>query len=174
MITVISGTNSHKSNTLKVAQVQYKYLRSKGVECQLLSLTDLPSDFISNEMYEMPSPSFAAFQEKYLLPTEKYVIAIPEYNGGVPGIFKLMIDGSDIKNAWWNKKASLTGVAAGRSGNLRGLDHMTNMLNYLKMDVLKNKIPISQIHTLLDEDGNLTHEPTIQLLHEQMDQLIAF
>jgi len=174
MITVISGTNSQDGNTIKVAQIQYAYLQSKGVECQMVSLTELPTDFISNDMYGNPSPSFSAFQEKYLLPTEKFVISIPEYNGGVPGIFKLMIDASDIKNAWWNKKASLTGVAAGRSGNLRGLDHLTNMLNYLKMDVMNNKIPISQIHTLLDENGNLNHQPTIQLLHEQMDQLIAF
>lgn len=174
MVTVISGTNAQVSNTFKIAHIQFEYLKSKGVECQFLSLSEIPTDFFSSQMYVKPSDAYLAFQEKYLFPTEKYVISIPEYNGGVPGIFKLMIDASDIKRAWWNKKASLTGVAAGRSGNLRGLDHMTNMLNYLKMDVLKNKIPISQIHTLMDEKGNINHQPTIELLHEQMNQLIDF
>jgi NAD(P)H-dependent FMN reductase len=174
MITVIAGTNARNSNTAKVASVQYAYLKSQGVDCQLLNLAEMPTDFLSSAMYEQPAASFVAFQEKYLLPAEKFVIAIPEYNGGVPGIFKLMIDASDIKNAWWGKKASLTGVASGRSGNLRGLDHLTNMLHYLKMDVMKNKIPVSQIHSLLDENGNFTHQPTIDLLHEQMRQFIEF
>lgn len=172
MITVISGTNARKSNTFKVATVQYDFLKSQGVDCQLLNLADMPTDILSDEMYDIPSKSFLAFQDKYLFPTEKYVISIPEYNGGVPGIFKLMIDASDIKKAWHGKKASLTGVAAGRSGNLRGLDHMTNMLNYLQMDVLKNKIPVSQINTLLDKEGNLSHGPTIKWLHEQMRQFL--
>ena len=174
MITVICGTNSRKSNTQKIASIQYEYLKSQGADCQMVSLTNLPLDMLSTDMYEQPTASFDAFQKKYLLPTDKYVICIPEYNGGVPGIFKLMIDASDIKNAWWNKKACLVGVASGRSGNLRGLDHLTNMLNYLKMDVMKNKLPISQIHTLMDEEGGIIDQPTIDLLHEQMEQFLNY
>ena len=98
---------------------------------------------------------------------------IPEYNGGIPGIFKLMMDASDITRCWWGKKACLTGVAAGRSGNLRGLDTLTNYLNYLKVDVLKNKIPVSRVHTLI-EDNKLIDQETIAILQSQLDEFLDF
>ncbi len=99
---------------------------------------------------------------------------MPEYNGGVPGILKLLIDGSDIKKCWYNKVACIAGVAAGRAGNLRGLDHLTNMLNYIQMDVIKNKLPISSIEKLLDEEGNLVDKPTIEAIEKQIDELLAY
>lgn len=174
MITVISGTNARNSNTLKVAETCLEHLHAIGAKAQLLNLTELPADIISPDMYHNRSASFLRFQEKYLIPAEKFAIIIPEYNGGVPGIFKLMVDCCDIKKVWYGKKVSLTGTAAGRSGNLRGLDHMTNMLNYLQVDVMKNKIPISRIQDLLDEQGDLSHRPTIDLLKMQMEQLVEF
>ena len=47
----------------------------------------------------------------------------------------------------------LVGVATGRSGNLRGLDHMTNMCHYMKMNVYPLKLPLSSIHIELTEAG---------------------
>ncbi len=173
MITVIVGTNAHDSATKIIADIYIDKLKSLGVKHQLLQLKDMPTDILASDMYFNRKPSFVAFSEKYLEPTEKYIIVIPEYNGGIPGIFKLMMDASDIAKCWWGKKACLTGVAAGRSGNLRGLDTLTNYLNYLKVDVLKNKIPISRVHTLI-EDGQLIDKDTIDILHVQLDDFLSF
>lgn len=175
MITVIAGTNRKGSNTAKVAKIyteKIKALTDDSVE--FLDLADLPNNFLHSEMYGNPSAEFAAIQEKYLDPANKFVIIVPEYNGGIPGIFKLLIDGSDIKKAWYHKKALITGVASGRAGNLRGLDHLTNMLNYIQMDILKNKLPISGISGLLDENGELTDEGTLQAIDTQIEQFLAF
>jgi len=169
MITVISGTNRADSNTIKVARKYYEYLQTQEVAVQLFDLTELPLDFINPQMYGERAASFEAIQEKYLFPTEKYVVVVPEYNGSFPGIFKLLIDASDIAKAFHGKKASLTGVAAGRAGNLRGLDTLTNMLNYIKMDVCQIKLPISGINGLLKEDGSFSHEDTLKVMHSQMD-----
>ncbi len=174
MITVISGTNRAGSNTLKVAQKYYDYLVEKGVEVQLFDLTTLPLDFIHPNMYAERSESLVELQNKYLAPAEKLVIVMPEYNGSFPGIFKLLIDACDIKEAFYGKKASLTGVSSGRAGNLRGLDTLTNMLNYIKVDVLQQKLPISGIGGLLDEDGSFNHEDTLKVMHGQMEAFLKF
>ncbi len=174
MVTVISGTNSKDNISYQVASLYLAYLLQKGQKAQLLDLRDLPTDFISPEMYYDRAPSFVQVQDQYLVPTEKYVIIIPEYNGGIPGIFKLMLDASDIKTCFWGKKASITGISSGRSGNLRGLDTLTNIFHYLKMDVLPNKLPISRIETFLDDNGQFSDETTLKLIHQQMDQFIAF
>ncbi len=174
MITVISGTNRSNSNTIKVARRYFEYLELKGQEVKLLDLCTLPADFVHSKMYGEPTEAFHEIEKQFLYPAEKFVMVMPEYNGSFPGILKLLIDGSDIKKAFYFKKVSLTGVSSGRAGCLRGLDSLTNMLNYIKMEVLLNKIPISGIGALLGEDGSFAHEATLQVMHEQMDQFIAY
>ena len=173
MITIIVGTNADIGNTAAVADVYAKYLDEKGIAYQYLNLKDMPTDIISSDMYHNRKPSFEKFQAQYLFPTEKYIIVIPEYNGGIPGIFKLMMDASDITKAWWGKKALITGVASGRAGNLRGLDTLTNIFHYLKVDVLKNKLPISRVSELV-ENGELTDENTIKVIQEQLEEFLEF
>ena len=77
---------------------------------------------------------------------------IPEYNGSFPGIFKAFIDASDIRSSFHGKKVCLIGVSDGRAGNLRGMDHLTNICGHMKMNVLNLKIPISSVGSLIDTD----------------------
>src|SRR5690606_5666896 len=97
---------------------------------------------------------------------------IPEYNGAFPGIMKMMIDLSDIRNIWYGKKVLMTGIATGRSGNLRGLDTFTNICNYIKLHVLPNKIPISLINNEL-ENGKFHKPETVQIIREQIREFIS-
>ena len=173
MITVIIGTNAKSGSTAVIADTYIEELKKSGSDYQVLNLADLPSDFLHGEMYFNRSASFEDIQEKYLFPTEKYVLILPEYNGGIPGIFKLMIDASDITKAWWGKKAALCGLSAGRAGNLRGLDNLTNILNYLKVDVLKNKLPISRINEVVVDDS-MVDEETKTLIQSQIRELLKF
>ena len=84
-----------------------------------------------------------------------------------------MIDNSDIKKVWHYKKALLTGVATGRAGNLRGMDHLADTLHYMKMNVHYNKLPISVINKVMDENGHLNEE-TLKVINEQLDEFIDF
>ena len=86
---------------------------------------------------------------------------------------KLMIDLSNIKECWNNKKVLLTGIATGRAGNLRGLDVLSNMCHYMKMNVFYNKIPLSSVHMELDGDV-LTNEQTTQLIQQQIKDYVAY
>ena len=172
LITIIVGTNAESGDTRAIASMYEALLKERHVAFKLCDLKDIPSDIIAPDMYYNRSKSFVQFQEQYLVPTDKYIIIIPEYNGGIPGIFKLMMDCSDITTSWWGKKACLTGVSAGRSGNLRGLDTLTNYLNYLKVDVFKNKIPISRVNDLVN-DGKLTDQTTIDVITAQLDDFLG-
>lgn len=91
-----------------------------------------------------------------------------------PGVLKLMMDNSDIKKCWWHKKAMLVGVADGRGGNLRGIEHMTNILHYLKMHVLYNKMPLSRINDEISPLGEWLKPGTLKAINEQIDEFIKF
>ena len=180
MITVIIGTNRANSRTSLVAEFVADLLREKAEEpVQVLDLKDLPADFVHAAMYspEGQSPAVAALQDQYLIGANKWFIVVPEYNGGIPGIFKLFLDACSIREYkatfHGGKKAALVGVASGRSGGLRGMEYMTGFLNYLKINVMPNKLPISTIEKLVT-DNQLTDEGTIKVLTQQVEDFLAF
>jgi NAD(P)H-dependent FMN reductase len=164
--TIISGTNRADSNTLKVARRIDETMRSKGLEPNLMTLEGLDLNRKCDRLRRL--------EEEILIPTEKFAIVIPEYNGSYPGSMKTVIDLSDIRNVWWGKKAMLTGVSTGRAGNLRGMEHLTGTLNYLKVTVMPNRLPISVVDKLMDAEGRLADAATLAALEAQIDEFIAF
>jgi NAD(P)H-dependent FMN reductase len=166
MYTIISATNRQGSHTEKVAQEYKKILQQKGVEASIFSLQHL-------NVLEKNS-DFSKAENEYLIPAQKFIFIMPEYNGTFPGVLKAMIDISDIKNAWWRKKALLVGVSAGRAGNLRGMDQISDVLNHMKITVHYNKLPISVIDKVMDENGTITNKSTLQAIDLQLDEFIKF
>ncbi|MEM9258858.1 MAG: NAD(P)H-dependent oxidoreductase [Bacteroidota bacterium] len=176
MITVISGTNRPNSRTLLVASYFKDLLRELGQEVRLLDLAALDTVHYAQHLYEADamSPELIALQDEFILSADKMVIFTPEYNGSYAGVLKLFIDGISVreyKNNFGGKKIALTGVASGRAGNLRGLEHLAGVLAYLGAWILPNKLPVSSVETLL-EDDRLTDEDAITALKLHAKQLI--
>ncbi len=165
MYTIISATNRAGSNTLKVAKQYQTFFNDQGIDASVLSLEDIVS--------VQRDERFNKIEKEILIPTEKFVFVMPEYNGSFPGIFKLMIDISDIRQCWYHKKVMLVGVANGRAGNLRGLDIMTNMCHYIKMNVYHDKFPISGISGELENDV-FKNENTIATIQNQIKGYINY
>ncbi len=166
MYTIISGTNRPDSNTIKVAQQYLQLLNKKGVSSALLSLEGL-------NVLER-NPVFEKMERELLIPSQKYIFISPEYNGSIPGVLKCMFDISDTKNVWWGKKALLTGVSTGRAGNLRGMEHLTGILHYMKVIVHPNKLPISIVDKLFDEHNLISDQNTLSAIDIQLDEFIGF
>ena len=112
-------------------------------------------------------------EKKWLQPAEKYIFISPEYNGSIPGVLKCLIDVSDSRKVWKGKKALLTGVSKGRAGNLRGMDHLTSIMHYVGTVVHPNKLPISIVDTLFD-DEEMAHRETLRVINHQLDEFIKF
>jgi len=165
MYTIISGTNRLNSHTEKVAIEYQEILRKKNIEASIFSLKNI-------ELLKKNS-AFSTLEAGVLVPTRKYIFIIPEYNGSYPGVLKAMIDISDVKTWWW-KKALLTGISTGRAGNLRGMDHLSDSLQHLNIFVHPNKLPISMIDKVMDENGVIHSESTLKAINKQLDEFIEF
>ena len=166
MITIISGTNRHGSNTEKVAREYQGMLKEKGLQAGFLSL-----EGINVMRYDT---AFEKLEEKILIPTTHFIFVSPEYNGSFPGVLKMLFDTSRSHEIWFHKKALLTGVATGRAGNLRGMDHLADILNYLKITVHPNRLPISAVDKLLSAEGRLTDANTLKSISGQLDEFISW
>lgn len=165
MYTIISGTNRMGSHTEKVAEEYKRILKNKNIDAQIFTLKNL--DVLHR------SEGIVKAEAGILIPAEKFIFIIPEYNGSYPGVLKALIDNSDIRKVWNFKKALLTGVATGRAGNLRGMDHLSDTLHYMKMNVFYNKLPISVVDKIMDKDGRLNDE-TLKVISNQLDGFINF
>lgn len=164
--TIISGTNRSGSNTLQVAKQYFSLLEGKGIPVRFVSLEGLDVNYRNDQLKKI--------ENEILIPSWKFIFVVPEYNGSFPGVLKAMIDNTDIEKVWWGKKALLTGISTGRAGNLRGLEHLTGVLHYLKMNVHHNKLPISVVNKLMNGKKDIEDPVTLKVISEQLDEFISF
>lgn len=166
MITIISGTNRKDNITKKVAMEYKRLLEEKLFESTILALDEVD---VSER-----NKQFIDLEKEKLIPAEKYIIISPEYNGSYPGILKLMIDNTDVPKVWWHKKVLLTGVSTGRAGNLRGMEHLTGSLLHMKMLVHPNRLPISLVDKLMNDENKFTDQRTLNAVNIQLDEFLNF
>lgn len=166
MITIIAATNRIGSNTRKVASQYQAIFKEKGEETVFLSLEELTGLHRDD--------NFNRIETEILVPSDKFVFVMPEYNGSIPGILKLLIDISDVKRCWAGKKSMMVGVANGRAGNLRGMDHLTNIMNHMLSNVLPLKLPLSQVSSMMDEHGVINNPGTVAVMNKQVEDFIKF
>jgi chromate reductase len=179
MITIISGTNRKGSECLQFAKKYAEICRAlTNEEVKVLSLEDAAHDWFHPNMYEesQMSPSLIALQDEYMIPADRFIYLIPEYNGGFPGVLKLFIDACSVRQydaTFKGKKAALVGIATGRAGNLRGMDQLTGVLNHVGTIVLPNKLPISRIYSIMNKQGEIVDMPTQKVMQKQVEELLA-
>ena len=171
MITLVVGTNRPFSQSANIAKAYSKLLTNRQVEHQILALETLPKSFIFTESFGLRSTEYALVEAQYIEKASAFIFIVPDYNGGFPGVLKAFIDTVDPK-LWTDKKAVLVGVSSGRAGAIRGMDQLTNVLNYLKVNVFHEKPPMSKIDTLV-RNGTLSEEG-MKVLENQWDRAEAF
>ncbi|MGB5821974.1 MAG: NAD(P)H-dependent oxidoreductase [Saonia sp.] len=178
MITIISGSNRKDNKTVHFAKYVYGKIREKTEDDVLfLDLSSLDDTIITETMYKEQPRAIQHFQDTYFIPSSKFWFFIPEYNGSYPGILKLILDAISVREydkSFADKKACITGIASGRAGNLRGMDHLSEVLNHLGMHVHPNKNPISSVYKLLNEENDLVNSDAEQSLQKQITQFLNF
>ena len=174
MITIVSGTNRPHAKTRKVADYYQNLLKIQQVESQILDLADVPADFIFSALYDNVGKNSQFNDLRSLMDhSEKFVFVIPEYNNSFPGVFKAFIDGLSYPNTLIHKKCALVGISDGVQGNTLGLSHLTDVLNYLGMHVLAQKIRIPFMHKNF-VDNEIKDQLIKQLMDEQVQLLLRF
>ena len=150
-------------------------LKENTDDCLFYDLCELPSSMLNldPDFYKNKPQEIIAIQDKFFLHSSKFIFIIPEYNGSFPGILKLLIDVLDPKLASHGKKAAITGIATGRAGNLRGMDHLASVMQHMGVTVLPYMLPVSRV---LDEFENekLFKEGTQKAVNRQITEFLSF
>jgi NAD(P)H-dependent FMN reductase len=173
MITIVCTTNRPDSNTRKVAQMYHDALSGMGEESQVLDLKEVDASWIQGSNYGENVPEFELLVDKFIRNTEKFVFVTPEYNGSFPGYLKFFMDACDYGD-WADKKVALMGLASGRAGNVRGLDHLTGILHYLGSEVYSKKVYLSQVNHSLTDNGEIQNEVLSREIELQLNGFVTF
>lgn len=173
MITIICATNRPKNQTLKVVDLYRELLSEKDENIEVFRMDELPENFIVSDAFGNRTEEVSELLNSKIVPADRLVIVAPEYNGSYPGVFKAFLDGIEPR-IWTGKKVALVGVATGRAGNLRGMDHLTHVLHHLKMEVYSMKVPISKLDDLQDDLGQIEDVETKAVLQRQIEGFLKF
>jgi len=151
-IALISGTHRPDSYTRRVALYLARQLEGQGYLYHLVDFQTLPRDFLFSDLFGARSATFEAMIQT-LEQCAVWMWVVPEYNGSFPGVVKLFIDALP-REVFRGRQAALVGVADGRFGNLRGLDHLSQILAYCGMAVLPFRAHLMHIQSRWESTRN--------------------
>ena len=180
MLVIISGTNRRENRTRYFAKYALERIRKMdAISVGLIDLAEIAGIPTDGMLYdpEARPPTIRKLQDTLIIPATKFWFFIPEYNGSYPGIVKLLLDAFSVRDriaSFESKKACITGISSGRAGNLRGMDHLSDVLGHLGVIVHPNRVPISCIHNVLAPDNKLINAEVEQILEKQILQITTF
>ena len=150
-----------------------KLLVPESSEIDLFQLDDIP---MFNEDDEKRPPSSVLELKKRIRRADALLIVTPEYNYSIPGVLKNALDWAcrpHGDSAWSGKAAAIMGASLGAIGTARAQYHLRQILVALNLFTLNQpEVVIANAAHRFDENGNLIHEPTKQLIQELLKNLV--
>jgi chromate reductase, NAD(P)H dehydrogenase (quinone) len=172
MIAIIVGTNRPGAITKQVAAYYAAQLQKHNISYQIVDLELLPANFTVAALYANAgkNAAFSALRDQVEL-ADSCVFIIPEYNGSFPGVLKAFIDGFSFPSPMVHKTVALVGISNGSQGGALALSHFTDILNYLGVNVLAQKIRIPDMKNNFQK-GEITNTMLNTLLNDQIKLLL--
>ena len=173
MIVLLIATNRPGSNTANVAAHVAEIYAAKGNPLHVVDLHKLPPEIFSPSSYAEKPASFAPFQEA-ILKARGVVIVTPEYNGGIPGVFKYFLDMLKFPESFQGMPVVFVGLAAGIWGALRPVEQIEAILIYRRAIIFPERVNISGVNGHLDDAGRVKTAELVERLEKQADGFLKF
>lgn len=142
-------------------------LTPEGVTIRIGSIREVPL-YDRDLEDEAGLPGAVQILQDQLANADGLLMVTPEYNNGVPGVFKNAIDwmsrGPGLKR-FVGKPVTVIGASSGKFGTILSQAHWLPVLRTLRMRTwLDGRLMVSRAGDLFDADGNLSDEKTRQRL----------
>lgn len=168
-IVTISGTSRPGNYTSFAVQVVNDELRKRERDVTYLDAREMTLSFPGTEPTKDTLRLRTAIRE-----ADAVVLGTPEYHGSFSAMTKLIIENLGFPSAMKNKPVALLGVAAGRIGAIKSLEHLRSVCSHVGAIVLPQPLSIAGVQGVFDEQGRCLDEATEQALHGFVDGLLDF
>lgn len=151
-------------------------LLSEGAALEIGSIREVPLYDGDLELAEGLPPAVKSLQEK-LDAADGVLLVTPEYNNGIPGVFKNAIDwisrGPGLQ-MWVGKPVAVIGASPGGFGTMMAQDQWLPVLRTLRADLwAEGRLMVSRAGSLFDDEGNLTDTASRERLAAFMSAFIS-
>ena len=102
------------------------------------------------------------------------VIASPEYHGSFSSVVKLAIENLGFPSVLAGKPVALLGVAAGRIGAIKSLEHLRSVCSHVGAIVLPNLVSVAGVQDLFDDQGRCLDPGTEKTIRGVATTLIHY
>ena len=165
-IPVILGTTRKGRMSAHAAGFVTGELRKrKGVVTELIDILKIPMP-VDDAGEAIKDPGFS---EKVKF-ADALVIVSPEYNHGIPGLLKHVLD-SCLKE-YIHKPVGVVGVSAGIFGGARGIQSLLPVLRELGLVSIFWDLNFGNVRTTFDASGRLLDETFVPRTDKFLEELI--
>lgn len=147
--------------------------RARGAEVTEIRLKDFNLPLYDGDLEASAFPQGARDLKALFRSHHGFLIASPEYNGGVSGVLKNAIDWvsrpTDGENlvalsGFRGKVAGLMAASISPFGGLRGISHLRQILSTIQVTVATEQVLVPFAQSAFDEDRRLKEPLPAQLL----------
>ena len=92
--------------------------------------------------------------QEMLIAADGVILATPEYHGTFSSLIKLTLENIGFPSALKNKPVVLLGVAAGRIGAIKSLEHLRSVCSHIGALALPGVVSVANVQKVFDADGN--------------------
>ncbi|MEX2495980.1 MAG: NADPH-dependent FMN reductase [Woeseia sp.] len=142
-----------------------------GARLEIKSIEDIPLYNGDTEKAEGIPHAVAALKDA-IAASDGLLLATPEYNNSMPGVFKNAIDWltrppSDIQRVFHGRPVALMGASPGGFGTILSQNAWLPVLRTLRADFWSGgKVLVSRVNNVVDEQGDVVDEKTLEQLRE--------
>mgnify|MGYP001419216204 CR=1 FL=1 len=147
----------------------------QGLEAEFIEVGHLP---LYNQDFDENSPEAYTNFRNQIKELDAVVFVTPEHNRSVPAALKNALDvGSRPfgSNVWDGKPALIVSHSPSNLSGFGANHHLRQVLTFLNMPVVQQpEVYIANVHELLDENGKITNEDTVNFLQSVADAFDGF
>ena len=173
-ILVLAGSARLDSIHRKLARQTVEALREAGLEATLADLRDFPMPIYDGDLEtgEGIPPAAKALKE-LARRHDGFAIASPEYNGSFPALLKNALDwisrpepGDRPLEVFRGKVAAILSASPGPGGGRRGLHHLRELLEMMRVSVIPDELAIGAASAAFDAEGRLVRAEDVSGLRK--------
>ena len=172
MVRILGISGSLRAGSFNTALMRAaQAVAGDDVQFETATLHGIPLYDGDVEQREGLPPAVVALKER-VVASDGVLLCTPEYNNGIPGVFKNGIDwlsrpADDIPRVFGDRPFAVIGASPGGFGTILSQAAWLPVLRTLRARYWSGgRLQVSRANTLMDAEGNLADEKTRQLLRE--------
>ncbi len=170
-IAIVKGSVRHNNYTSKATALVVDELeRQPDVDVQVIDPGELN--------LVLPGMTSADSREQELQAAIRnaagVILATPEYHGSFSSVMKLVIENLGFPSVLSGKPVALLGVAAGRIGAIKSLEHLRSVVSHVGGIVLPGPVSVADVQGYFDEAGQITDAATDKAIRSVATNLLGY